>query len=82
MFLLLLLSEGEIIITFLYERVNINCAQVNSTAEGACGRWNLKFHFRIIGINKKHITDMQKDMVYFLSKVSYSKKTKKESGGQ
>ncbi len=69
MFLLLLLSEGEIIITFLYERVNINCAQVNSI-------------LGIIGINKKHITDMQKDMVYFLSKVSYSKKTKKESGGQ
>ena len=32
LFLLLLLSEGEITIPFLYERVNINYAEVNSTA--------------------------------------------------
>jgi hypothetical protein len=30
--LLLLLSEGEITIPWMYERVNINCAEVNATA--------------------------------------------------
>lgn len=29
---ILLLSEGEITITFLYERVKINCVGINSTA--------------------------------------------------
>ena len=32
MSLLLLLSEGEITIPWMYERVNINCAEVNATA--------------------------------------------------
>ena len=30
--LLLLLSEGEITIPWMYERVNINCAEVSATA--------------------------------------------------
>lgn len=35
--LLLLLSEGDIKIACMYERVNINCAEVNSTRQMGSG---------------------------------------------
>ncbi|MCB6349972.1 hypothetical protein, partial [[Clostridium] symbiosum] len=35
--LLLLLSEGDIKISCMYERVNINCAEVNSTRQMGSG---------------------------------------------
>ena len=35
----------------MYERVNIYCAGLNSTA-CPIGRWNLEIHFFLVGLNK------------------------------
>ena len=51
MILLLLLSEGIITITRMYERVNIYCAGLNST--DPWGKLEFKIYFRMLFLEEK-----------------------------